>query len=347
LEQSFQVLADRDGPIGVIYTLPLFHAIPQYRELPFHFSGMPMDRIDAMKTLLVAIEEGSLSAASRRLGMPLATVSRKVSELETHLRAQLVIRTSRKLMLTEAGEVYVTVCRRILEEIEDAERAVMGEYRVPRGHLTLTASVMFGQIHVEPVVLAFMKAYPDVTVRLFLSDSIVNILEDHIDAAIRVGPLPDSSMVATRLGETRWVTCASPEYLQQRGTPKTPEDLAAHDCIMFEGHQSSNVWSNEVWSFGQGKTSHAVPIKPRLRVNTASSAISAAVAGSGIVRLLSYQIVRAQEAGLLEILLPDFEPASMPVHLVHSGQAILPLKLRAFLDFAAPRLRLSLQGRHS
>jgi len=303
-----------------------------------------VDRIGAMKTLLTAIDGGSLSAASRKLGMPLATVSRKVSELETYLQAQLVIRTSRKLILTEAGAAYAAACRRILEQIDDAERAAAGEYQVPRGHLTLTASVMFGQIHVEPVVLAFLKAYPEVTVRLALSDSVVNILDDHIDAAVRVGPLPDSSMVATRLGETGWVTCASPGYLEARGVPATPAELAAHECIMFEGPQSSSIWSSDAWSFGQGAAAFSVPINPRLRINTASAAMSAAIAGNGIVRLLRYQVVRALEAGQLKLVLPEFVPASLPVHLVHPGPAILPLKLRAFLDFAAPRLRASLLG---
>lgn len=300
-----------------------------------------MDRIDAMKTLLAAVDGGSLSAASRKLGMPLATVSRKVSDLETHLRAQILIRTSRKLLLSEIGESYVRACRRILDDIDDAERAAASEYRIPRGHLTLAASVMFGQLHVEPVVLDFLKAYPEITVRLTLSDSIVNILDEHIDAAIRVGELPDSSMVAQRLGETGWVTCASPDYLDRRGIPHAPSELAGHDCILFEGH-SSTQWSGETWRFGGAKNRLVVPILPRLRVNTASAAMSAAIAGTGIVRLLRYQADSAIRAGQLLTILPEFEPDTIPVHLIHADGPILPLKLRAFLDFAAPRLRASL-----
>jgi DNA-binding transcriptional LysR family regulator len=302
-----------------------------------------MDRIDAMKTLLAAVDGGSLSAASRKLGMPLATVSRKVAELETHLRAQILIRTSRRLMLTEVGETYVQACRRILDDIDDAERTAGNEYRIPRGPLTLAASVMFGQVHVEPVVLDFLKAYPEITVRLILSDTVANILDDHIDAAIRVGQLPDSSMLAQRLGETGWITCASPAYLDRHGIPQTPHDLAGHDCILFEGH-SSTLWSSEIWRFGGAKKPLAVPILPRLRVNTASAALSAAVAGTGIVRVLRYQAVRALAAGELQIILAGFEPAPIPVHLIHASGPILPLKLRAFLDFAAPRLRASLTG---
>lgn len=296
-----------------------------------------------MKALLAAVDEGSLSAASRKLGMPLATMSRKVSELEAHLRAQVLIRTSRKLILTEVGQAYVTACRRILDEIDEAERAAASEYRVPRGHLTLAASVMFGQVHVEPVVLDFLEAYPEITVRLILSDTVANILDDHIDAAIRVGTLPDSSMVAKRLGETGWISCASPAYLARHGTPKTPADLAGHRCILFEGH-SSTLWSSETWRFGSAKAPLAVPIQPRLRVNTASAALAAAIAGTGIVRVLRYQAVRALDAGQLQIVLSDFEPDPIPVHLLHTGGPILPLKLRAFLDFAAPRLRASLKG---
>lgn len=302
-----------------------------------------MDRIDAMKTLLAAVDGGSLSAASRKLGMPLATVSRKVAELESHLRAQVLIRTSRRLMLTEVGETYVQACRRILDQIDDAERTAGNEYRIPRGNLTIAASVMFGQVHVEPVVLHFLKAYPEITVRLILSDTVANILDDHIDAAIRVGQLPDSSMLAQRLGETGWITCASPAYLAQRGTPQRPDELVGHDCILFEGH-SSTLWSSEVWRFGSTKRPLAVPIQPRLRVNTASAALSAAVAGTGIVRVLRYQAIRALAAGELQIILPAFEPEPIPVHLIYASVPILPLKLRAFLDFAAPRLRASLQG---
>lgn len=302
-----------------------------------------MDRIDAMKTLLAAVDGGSLSAASRRLGMPLATVSRKVADLESHLRAQILIRTSRKLMLTELGEHYVQACRRILDDLDAAERAAASEYQIPRGHLTVAASVMFGQIHVEPVLLDFLQAYPEITVRLALSDSVVNILDDHVDVAIRVGALPDSAMVAQRLGETGWVTCASPAYLDRHGEPQSPADLPAHQCILFEGHSSAQ-WSGEVWRFGSGKGRISVPVQPRLRVNTAGAALSAAIAGAGIVRLLRYQVVKAVKAGELQIVLPRFEPDPVPVHLLHTGGPNLPLKLRAFLDFAAPRLRASMRG---
>lgn len=296
-----------------------------------------MDRIDAMATLVAAVDAGSLSGASRSLGMPLATVSRKVSELEAHLRTRLVIRTSRRLTLTEAGQAYVSSARRILEDIHEAERAASGEYRAPRGHLRLTASIMFGRLHVEPVLLAFLGAYPDITASLTLADHVLNLVDENVDAAIRVGQLPDSGMVAMRLGEISWVACASPAYLAARGEPESPEALFTHDSIMFEG-----LYSNKNWRFGQGKQSREVAIRPRFAVNSADAAIAAAVAGAGITRVLSYQVANEVARGDLKIILRPFQPEPLPVHLLYAGQSMIPLKLRAFLDFAGPRLRASL-----
>jgi DNA-binding transcriptional LysR family regulator len=298
-----------------------------------------MDRFDAMATLIAAVDSGSLSAASRALGMPLATVSRKVSDLEAHLRTQLVVRTSRRLELTEAGRGFVAASRRILDNIDEAERAAAGEYRSPRGHLTLTAPVMFGRLHVEPVVLDFLAAYPDITARLLLADHVVDLVDEHVDLAVRVGQLPDSLMVATRLGAVSWVTCASPHYLDARGTPETPAALDGHDCIMFEGLYSSNLWR-----FGSGGNPAAVAIRPRFTVNTADAAIAAAIASAGITRVLSYQVRAAVAAGTLRLILRPHEPEPLPLHAVYPGQSLLPLKLRAFLDFAAPRLKMSLAG---
>jgi DNA-binding transcriptional LysR family regulator len=293
-----------------------------------------MDRFDAMATLIAAVDEGSLSGASRALGMPLATVSRKVSELEAHLRTQLVVRTSRRLSLTEVGRAYVAASRRILDDIDDAERAASGEFRAPRGHLTITAPILFGRLHVEPVVLDFLRAYPDITARLVLADHVVNLVEDHIDVAVRIGPLADSGIVATRLGAVTWVTCASPDYLARRGTPDTLEALGEHDCVMFEG-----LYANHVWTFGRGQQALAVRIRPRFSVNTADAAIAACIASAGITRMLSYQVAAAVSAGALCVILRPFEPEPLPVHMIYGGQSLLPLKLRAFLDFTAPRLR--------
>jgi DNA-binding transcriptional LysR family regulator len=293
-----------------------------------------MDRLESMATLLAAVEAGSLSAASRKLGMPLATVSRKVSELEAHLRTRLLNRTSRRLTLTEAGRSYVAACKRILEDIGAAERAAAGEYSAPRGELIMTAPIVFGRLHVLPVVTEFLKAYPEIDIRLSLADRVVNLLEDSIDLALRIGELPDSSLVATRLGAIRRVVCASPRYFAERGTPRKPDDLGAHDCITFGG-----LTSPHEWIFTEGKSTRPVAIHSRLVVNTAEAAVDAAVASIGVTRVLSYQAAAAVRAGALAVVLREYEPKPWPVNLVHAGQPMLPLKLRAFLDFATPRLR--------
>jgi DNA-binding transcriptional LysR family regulator len=298
-----------------------------------------MDRVGAMATLLAAVDAGSLSGASRALGMPLATVSRKVSDLEAHLKTQLLIRSSRRLTLTEAGQAYVASARRILEDMEEAERAASGEYRAPRGHLTITAPIMFGRLHVEPVVLEFLQAYPDITVRLTLADTVLNLVDDHVDVAVRVGELPDSRLMALRLGEVGWVACASPDYLAHSGEPESPEALTNHDCVMFEG-----LYSNNSWTFGRDRQVQEISVRPRFSVNSADAAIAAAIAGAGVTRVLSYQVAAPVARGALKLILQAFEPDLLPVHLLYAGQSLLPLKLRALLDFAAPRLRSSLMA---
>jgi DNA-binding transcriptional LysR family regulator len=227
--------------------------------------------------------------------------------------------------------------RRLLEDLDEAERAAAGEYRTPRGDLLVTASIMFGILHVMPVVLAFLAAYPEVNVRVVLFDHVIDLVENHVDVAVRIGRLPDSGLVATRIGEIRWVICASPAYLATRGTPVTPDDLGEHDCIGFEGLQRVRTWP-----FGRGRDAQTVPIRPRFAANTADAVIEAAIAGIGIARLTSYQAARAIREGRVISLLHGYAPESLPVHLVHTGPPLLPFKMRAFLDFAGPRLKASL-----
>ena len=296
-----------------------------------------MDRFESMSILLAVVEAGSLSAAARRLGAPLATVSRKVSDLETHLKTRLFNRSSRRITLTDTGQSYVAACKRILEELGEAERAAAGEYSAPTGDLTITAPIVFGRLHVLPVAIEFLKAYPDIDIRITLADRVLNILEDHVDLAVRIGELPDSSLRARRLGSIRRVVCGSPAYFAARGAPKSPAELGTHDCITFEGMMSADAWA-----FTIGKSDAAVAIHSRLIVNTAEAAIDAAMAGVGITRVLSYQAAAAVRAGALVIVLEDFELVPSPVNLVYPGQRLLPLKLRAFLDFAAPRLQARL-----
>lgn len=297
-----------------------------------------MDRIDAMTVLLAVVQAGSLSGAGRKLGMPLPTISRKLSELEDHLGARLVIRSSRQLSLTDAGRSYTTACQRILEQIDEAERAAAGEYSAPRGSLVVAAPVAFGRAHMLPVIAEFLKAYPEIDVRLIQADRIAHLLEDHIDVALRIGNLPDSSQMAIRLGEVHRIACASPQYLAQRGVPDALEALSGHDCIAFD-----ILTSSDGWLFRDGGNDRIVAITPRLVVNIAESAIDAASAGLGIARVLSYQVIEAVRLGRLQLVLTGFQPPAWPVSLVYAAQGQLPLKLRAFLDFAAPRLKAALQ----
>ncbi len=215
---------------------------------------------------MAVVEAGSLSAASRKLGVPLPTVSRRVSELEAHLKTQLLNRSSRRITLTDAAKSYVQACRRILEDVDEAERVVSGEYRAPRGELAVTATMVFGRVHVIPVAAAFLKAYPDILLRLRLNDRIVNLQEEHFDLGIRIGVLPDSGIVARRVGSVRRVVCASPEYLTARGSPETPKDLAAHDGICFTGFQDA-----EVWDFPVNSSATSVAIRSRLMVDAAEA----------------------------------------------------------------------------
>jgi DNA-binding transcriptional LysR family regulator len=293
-----------------------------------------MDRLEAMSIFLQAVDAGSLSAAGRRLGMPLASVSRKVSDLEAHLKTRLLNRSARRLTLTDAGRSYVAACKRILDEVGEAERTAAGEYGAPKGDLVVTAPIVFGRLHVLPVVSEFLTAYPDVDIRLVLADHVVHLLDDHIDIAIRIGSLANSSLVARRLGVICRVVCASPAYLARRGTPQAPGDLGSHDCVNFVDSTASTNWV-----FGSGKSEIVAPVRSRLIVNTAEAAIDAAIGGVGITRVFSYQAERAVRDGRLRLVLRAFETASWPVSLVYADGGLAPLKQRAFLDFASPRLK--------
>lgn len=296
-----------------------------------------MDRLEAMSILIDVVEAGSLSAAARRLDIPLPTVSRKVGELEAYLKTRLLKRTTRQLSLTEAGAAYVASCRRILEEVGEAERAATGEYAAPRGYLVITAPVVFGRLHVAPILADFLARYPEIDARLFLTDRSTHMLEEHIDVAVRVGSLPDSTLVAVNVGQLRMVVCASQAYLASRGTPSTPDELTNHACVAFEG-----LTSTRTWNFPVGKATRAVQIHPRLVTNTAESAVDTAILGVGLTRVLSYQAAAAVREGKLQLVLEKFEPPPLPISLVHPGQLPVPLKLRAFLDFARPRLQARL-----
>jgi DNA-binding transcriptional LysR family regulator len=295
-----------------------------------------VDRLEAMSFLVASAEAGSFSAAGRLLGVPLPTISRKIAELETLLNAQLLVRSTRGLSLTEAGATYISACKRILEQVEEAQSQAAGEFTLPRGTLIMTAPIVFGRLHIVPVVNDFLAKFRQINIQLTLSDTILNLVDDHIDLAVRIGDLPDSSMVALKVGEIRRVVCGSPAYFAAHGTPRTPEDLAEHMCVTFTA-----IALGMTWVFNPRGSKSARGVRPlcRLRINTAEAAIDAAVAGVGVTNVLSYQVAKAVAEGKLRLVLQDYEPDPIAVHLVHGGQTLVPLKTRRFIEFAAPRLR--------
>lgn len=297
-----------------------------------------MDQLTAMRVFVAVADAGGLSAAGRRLGMPLTTVSRHLKALEEALDARLVTRTTRRLSLTEPGRAYLETCRRVLGDLDAAERRLTGEQAEPQGRLALTAPVAFGRRHVLPVVTAYLEAFPRMSARMFLVDRVVDLVEEGLDLGIRIGHLPDSSLRATQLGTVRYVTCASPSYLARQGEPATPKALARHHCISF------NTFSHaERWSFA-GSKRVTVAVDPRLIVNTADAAIDAARAGLGVVRVLSYQADASLEDGSLRLILEDFEPAAMPVNLIHREDRLPQSKVQSFVSLAVPLLRKRLRG---
>ena len=296
-----------------------------------------MDRLEAMSIVLAVAEAGSLSAAARQQNTPLATISRKVSDLEAHLQTKLFSRTSRALVPTDTGRSYIAAAKRILADVAEAERTAAGEYTIPRGELSISAPVALGRLYLLPVLAEFLATFPEVDIQLGLQDRSVNLVEDHVEVALRLGALPDSTLIAVRVGEIRRVLCASPGYLQTRGRPSSPDDLASHDCISYPPIQSPSVWR-----FRRDQTEYAVPVRSRMVVSNLESACDAARAGLGITVAFSYHVAQSIKAGELTPLLQEFQPPPLPVSFVYSPNRFMPGKLRAFLDFALPRLRVRL-----
>lgn len=294
-----------------------------------------MDRLDAMSVFAAVVDGGSLSAAGRQLGVPLATVSRKLADLEAHLKTRLITRTTRKLVLTDAGRDYLAACRQILEQVDEAERTAAGAYAKVRGQLVVAAPIVFGRLHVVPLAAVFLEQHPEVDIQLRLGDRNVNLIEEHVDVALRIGTLPDSSLVATHVGVVRRVVCASPDYLHRFGTPRSPDDLTTHRCISFDGLDAATTWS----FIGGGGEKRLVPIHSRLTVSTADAAIAASTLGLGLTRVLSYQVAEALREGHLVRVLADDEPPATSVSLIYTGQGRLPMKTRAFIDFSVGALR--------
>lgn len=294
-----------------------------------------MDRLDAMSVFAAIADGGSLSSASRRLNVPLPTVSRKLADLEAHLKTRLITRSTRKLVLTDAGRAYLDACRQILEQVDEAERAASGAYAAVKGQLVMAAPIVFGRLHGVPVAAAFLEAHPDVDIQLRLGDRNVNLIEEHVDVALRIGALPDSNLVATPVGTVRRVVCASPAYLARFGRPESLGALAAHRCITFDGLEAAGTW---VFA-GADRHKQQARVHSRMTVSTADAAIEAALLGLGLTRVLSYQVAGALQDGRLVRVLVDQESPVVPVNLIYPGQGRLPMKTRAFIDFAAGRLR--------
>ncbi|EJC81660.1 transcriptional regulator [Rhizobium leguminosarum bv. trifolii WSM2297] len=291
-----------------------------------------MDRLDAMRVLLAVVDAGSLSAGSRKLNAPLPSVSRKVADLERYLGTNLIIRTSRNLQLTDAGRDYVDAARKIIADLEEVERRASGEYQTPRGLLTVTMPIEFGHRYVLPIALDFMDKHPEVILNVLSLDRSVHLVNEQVDVAIRLGDLIDSSLYAVKAGEFRLLTCASPAYLERHGVPQHPSELIDHDGIMF--HKRSFFWSFEI----DGKSVEVLP-RSRIEVNTAANCVAAALNGAGIGRLFDYQVPEEVSSGALVQILKDYGGESKPINIVYSRQGLLALKVRAFIDWALPRLR--------
>ncbi|MBG0795740.1 LysR family transcriptional regulator [Methylocystis sp. H62] len=298
-----------------------------------------MDRLHELEVFVAVADAGSFVKAGTRLRLSPPAVTRAISALEERLGARVFNRTTRSLTITDVGQRFLDSARRILTDLDYAQHEAVGETAVPNGHITLTASVTFGRTALAPVVCAFLSQHPRVTMSVLLLDRIANLVEEAIDLAVRIGPLPASNLVAKKIGTVRRILVASPDYLVRRGVPQTPADLRLHSIIAFTG-----LMPNREWRFLDGKKGDSVSFVPRLEINDAAAAIAAAEMGDGITVALSYMVADQIRDGRLAPLLDDFTPPPVPVHLVYPQSRLVSAKLRAFIDFAAPRLHATLDG---
>ena len=287
-----------------------------------------MNKIAAMQTFVAILDHGSLTAAADALGKALPTVVRSLALLEENLGVRLLRRTTRRMSLTEEGRIYAERCRQILADIDEAEQALSNQQTTPRGELRVTAPVLFGQLHVAPAVVGFLREYAEVQVELLLLDRVVNMVEEGIDVGIRIAPLEDSSMIATRVGEVRRVVCASPSLLERIGTPKHPRELAEFPCVHFQGLSTAPVWN-----FADGRKSISVPIDGPFSCNQAATAVEACAEGLGVGRFLSYQVESLVADKKLAIVLQDFEPPAIPIHVVFAHARLMTPRVRVFVDW--------------
>lgn len=293
-----------------------------------------MDRVQTMSIFVAVAEEAGFASAARRLALSPPSITRAVSELEARLGARLLHRTTRSVRLTETGERYLADCRRILTEIEEADRHAAGIHAAPQGMVTVSASALFGRMHVTPVLLGLLDQHPGISVTTLFVDRIVHLMDEGVDVAVRIAELPDSSFSAVRVGAMRRVVCASPEYLAQHGHPKRPRDLNDHQTI-----NSSHMAFGGEWIFQSGSKKLGVKLNSRLTVNNADTAIAAAVEGRGIARVLSYMIAPQLRSGALQIMLEDYELPAAPVHVLHKEAGQTSARVRAVVDYLVERLR--------
>ncbi len=294
-----------------------------------------MDRIEELRLVVAILDGGSLAEAGRRLGLSPPAVTRALAGLEERLGVRLLERTTRRIAPTEAGARLGEQARRLLSDYAEAMAEAMGEGASPRGRLRIAAPLVFGRRHVAPIVTAFLDAHPAVSAELVLSDWPVDLVEEGVDVALRIGPLGDSGLVARRVGQVRHVVAACPDYLARRGTPATPGDLPAHEAVAFAIPGAAPEWRFAAPATGEPV---AVRVAPRFTVTQAEAAVAAACAGRGVVRALSYQVAEELADGRLVRLLREWEPPAVPVHLVFPTARLMAPRLRAFLDMAVPRL---------
>ena len=286
-------------------------------------------------TVFVAVaEEESFAAAARRLHMSPPAVTRAVAGLEERLGVRLFTRTTRQVRPTDAGSRYLEDVRRILLDADEADEAAAGINATPRGMLAVTAPVMFGRIYVMPVITAYQRAFEQTRVSALFVDRVVNLVEEGLDAGIRIGSLPDSTLRAIRVGQVRRIVCASPAYLAEHGTPESPADLMQHRIVA-----ATSITGGTEWSFSRGKEKSSVKLDPQLYVNTNEGALEAAKSGFGLTRLISYQVAKEIAAGTLKPVLCEFEDASLPIHVIHREGRHGSAKVRSFVDLAVETLR--------
>jgi DNA-binding transcriptional LysR family regulator len=286
-----------------------------------------MDRIEAMQTFVTVADLQGFAPAARKLGLSPPAVTRLIAALEERLGARLLQRTTRKVALTDAGARYLERARRILADIEEAELAAESERTRPAGRLVVSAPVGFGRLHVSPVMSAYLERYPEVSGELRLEDRVVNLVEDGVDLAVRIGQLPDSSLVARQVGEMRRIVVASPAYLKARGEPKTPEAISLHQIIQFGASALAADWR-----FARDDEELRINVMPRFSSNVADAAIQYAIVGGGLTRVLAYQAADSIRRGRLKIVLQKFELPALPVHIVYPTTRLLSAKVRAFID---------------